>query len=92
MKFLKIISEKENPLFKRKEVYVEIESDTSIKKEDAEKMISKEFSTPEEWIAIKKISGNFGSKIFHISAFVYNSKEIKEEVEPKPKKAAAQPA
>ena len=36
----------------------------------------------------KKISGNFGSKIFHISAFIYNSKEMKEDIEPKSKKTA----
>ncbi|MEK6842549.1 MAG: hypothetical protein AABX84_01940 [Nanoarchaeota archaeon] len=94
MKFLKVISEKENPLFKRKEVYVEIESESVPKKEYAEKIISEKFSTPEEWIAIKKIDGRFGSRIFRITASLYHSKEIKEQTEPKSKKtvqAAAPP-
>ena len=67
---------------------MEIESNGSIKKSDAEKIISDKFSATEDSVAVKKISGNFGSKIFHISAFVYDSKELKEQTELKPKKVA----
>ena len=89
MEHFKIISDVKNPLFKRKEVMVEIESSSSIKKSDAEKIISDKFSATEDSVAVKRISGNFGSKIFHISAFVYDSKELKEQTELKPKKVAA---
>src|SRR3989344_1544395 len=88
MNNLKIISEHENPLFGRKEITIEIVSLGSVKKSEAEKIISEEFSTPEDCVAIKKIFGNFGSNIFHISFFVYDSKEAKEKTELKPKKAA----
>ena len=90
MKDLKIISEKENPLFKRKEIHVEIEAVSSPKKEDAEKSISEKFSVPTENIAIKKIDGRFGSRIFRITASLYHSKEIKEQTEPKSKKTVVQ--
>lgn len=89
MEHVKIISEKKNLLFKRKEAEVEIESHSSVKKSDAEKIIAQKFSTTEDCVAVKKIFGNFGSNIFYIVAFIYDSKEIKEQTEPKPKKAAA---
>ena len=89
MEHFKIISDVKNPLFKRKEVMVEIESSSSIKKSDAEKIISDKFSATEDSVAVKRISGNFGSKIFHISAFVYDSKELKEQIERKSKKIVA---
>ena len=88
MEHFKIISDVKNSIFKRREVFVEIESNGSIKKSDAEKIISDKFSATEDSVAVKKISGNFGSKIFHISAFVYDSKELKEQTELKPKKVA----
>jgi len=90
---MKIINQKENHLFGRKEVYAELQVETTPKKQDVEKLISEKFGVPGENIEVKKISGKFGSKNFGITAFVYDSKKLKEEVESRPKgKAAATPA
>lgn len=86
---MKIISQKENILFNRKEVRAEIESETTPKKQDVEKFLSEKFGVPNEGVEVKKISGKFGSKNFEITAFIYDSKELKEQIEPRQKKKAA---
>lgn len=85
-----IISEKENKLFKRKEIEASTKSEIVPKKETILKMISKKFSVPEENIKIKKINGKFGSKLFKFTANVYTSKEDQERTEIKSKKKKKQ--
>lgn len=86
---MKIINQKENILFNRKEIRAEIESEMTPKKQDVEKFLSEKFGIPNENIEVKKISGKFGSKNFEIMAFVYDSKELKEQIEPRQKKKTA---
>lgn len=86
MSNLTILKQKENPLFNRKEVEVNFESNVPPKMQEAEEVLSKEFSTSPESVKIKKIAGKFGSREFIISANVYNSKEDKEKTEIKSKK------
>ena len=74
----KIIDEKKNPLFDRKEVILEVESEITPSHAEVGKIISEKFKTSSEAFQIKKIQGNFGSKIFKISANIYPSKEEKE--------------
>ena len=62
MKNFKILTEKENPLFKRREITTNIEAEITPSRADTERLISEEFSTQPENIKIKKISGKFGSK------------------------------
>lgn len=81
-----ILNQRENPLFKRNELELSIEADTTPKTDETESMIAKEFSTNEENVKIKKIKGKFGSKKFIITANVYHSKEEKDNIEPKSKK------
>ncbi len=83
---LKIIQEKENPLFNRKEIQVSVEAQVTPSNPDIEKLISEKFSTQIENIKIKKISGKFGSKTFIVLANIYASKKDKENIEPKKKK------
>jgi ribosomal protein S24E len=83
---LTIIKQKENPLFKRKEVEVNFESNVPPKTQEAGEILSKEFSTTPESVKIKKIAGRFGSRSFIISANIYHSKEDKETTETKSKK------
>ena len=85
MNKIKIIQGIENPLFQRKEVIIEIESDSNITHADAEKVLSKEFSSDTNKIKIKKIEGNFGESTFKISANIYKNQETKEKIEPKQK-------
>ncbi len=86
MKMLKIINQRENPLFNRKEVIIIVESTVAPKISDTEAFIAKEFSTSNENVKIKKIKGRFGSTNFTITANVYHSKEDKNKIEPKSKK------
>jgi ribosomal protein S24E len=81
----KIIEEKQNPLFKRKEIKIIVESLISPSVKDAEKIISEKFSGSEESVKIKKVGGKFGRNTFLISANIYSSKEDKDKTEQKPK-------
>ena len=83
---LTILKQKENPLFNRKEIEVVFESSVPPKMNEAEEILSKEFSSSPENIKVKKISGKFGSTNFLISANIYDSKENKEKIEIKSKK------
>lgn len=81
----KILEQKENHLFKRKEIKIIVESPISPSIKDAEKIVSEKFSGNEESIKIKKVGGKFGRNTFLISANIYQSKEDKEKTEKKPK-------
>ena len=83
---LKVTSEKKNPLFNRKEIILEVESEITPSHIEAEKIVSEKFKATSETFKIKKIHGKFGSKVFQISANIYSSKEEKENIEAKPKK------
>lgn len=80
-----IIEEKQNFLLNRKEVKVIVEAAKNPSYEEAEKIISEKFDTPLELVVIKAIKGKFGMNSFLISAFIYKSKEDKEQFEPKKK-------
>jgi len=84
-----VLNKKENPLLKRKEVELKVDSDIPLKTSEAEEIISKEFSSTPESVKIKRISGQFGSRCFVIKANVYDSKEEKEKTERKSKKEKA---
>jgi len=86
MENLKVINEKENPLFGRKEIKIEIKSEITPKKTDVSKLISEKFSSKPENILVKKIAGKFGSKNFTVSANIYNSKKERDEIELRSKK------
>lgn len=86
MENFKIITEKENPLFNRKEIQASVEAEITPSSEDVKTLISEKFSVQAGSIKIKKISGKFGSKVFTIVANIYKSKEDKDKTEPKSKK------
>ena len=78
---LKEIKKHENLLFKRHEIEVVVESESSPKNSEVEKSLSEKYSIPVENIEIKSIKGHFGSNEFLITANIYSSKEEKEETE-----------
>jgi ribosomal protein S24E len=80
------IQQKENQLFNRKEIQINLESEITPTHQYVEKLISEKFSTSPENINIKNILGRFGSKTFTINADVYSSKKDKENAEHKSKK------
>ncbi len=80
---LKILNEKKNPIFDRREIEVNVVMDITPKIKEAEELIGKEFSANPENVKIKKIKGRFGSNSFIITANIYSSKEEKDKVETK---------
>lgn len=85
METTKLINEKENPLFNRREIILGIKTEKTPSKAEAEKLISEKFSTNSENIKVKTIEGRFGSKEFKITANIYKSPKDKEDIEIKPK-------
>ncbi len=85
MKNLKIINQRENPLFNRKETEISIETDVAPKIKEAEEFVAKEFSSHADNVKIRKIRGRFGSNNFIITASIYHSKDDKDNIEPKSK-------
>jgi len=83
---LKILEEKHNQLFRRKEIIASLDSEITPSRSHILELLSKKFETPKENIKIKGIRGNFGIKNFSIEANIYHSKEEKEMVELKKKK------
>ncbi len=83
---IEIINEKKNPIFNRKEIILEVESEITPNYVEIEKIVAEKFKTTPESLKIKKINGNFGSKKFIIDANIYSSKEEKESIEAKSKK------
>ena len=86
---LKIISQKENPLFKRKEIEAEFDSEVSPRREDLAKLVAHKFSSNAEGIMIKRVVGKFGSKTFSLAANIYSDKQTKNSVELRKKKEDA---
>src|SRR3989338_1501085 len=82
---VKILQEIENPLFKRKEIKIIIDSVSTPTIEDSKKLVSEKFSKPIEAIAIKSVKCKFGRKTFKIEANVYNSAKDKDKTDPKQK-------
>ena len=89
---IKIIDEKKNPLFNRKEIVLEVKSEITPSRSEIEKIVSEKFKTSSETFKIKKIQGRFGSKTFKINVNVYSSKEEKEDIEAKSKKEVVEKA
>lgn len=83
---LKILEEKNNPLFRRKEIKASLKSEITPSRSHILELLSKKFEIPKENIKIKGIRGNFGVKDFSIEANIYHSREEKEAVELKKKK------
>jgi len=83
---LKILEEKNNPMFKRREIKAVIASEITPSRNAILELLSKKFDAPVENIKIKSIKGNFGANNFSIEANIYSSKQEKEIVELKKKK------
>ena len=80
---LKIISTKENPLFDRKEIVCEIESKTPVKNEEILSSLAGEVKKPTDNVVIKSVKGKFGTNKFVVIGKVYDTKELREEMEGK---------
>lgn len=72
---IKIIEEKVNALFSRREVKVEVKTEVVPSQDEAKKIITEKFSCDENVVKIRKIEGRFGAQSFIITADIYDSKE-----------------
>lgn len=82
----KVLSERENHLFNRKEVRIQIPSQVSPSYKEVEEFCAKHFNTSEDAVKIKNLKGKFGSKEFVANVNVYKSKHDKDKIERKSKK------
>ena len=72
---IKIIEEKKNALFSRREVKVEIKVQVTPSKEETKKIIADKFKVDENLIRIRDILGKFGISLFTVRADIYDSVE-----------------
>ena len=86
MENFKVIEQKENPLFNRKEIQFNVQANITPSRMEIGKLISEKFSTQIENIKIKEIHGRFGSKTFKVTTFIYKSEQDKDKLEIKKKK------
>lgn len=83
---LKIIEEKKNDLFKRKEIIAEVHSLKIPSKEEILEMVAKKFSADKNTIVVERVRGKFGVSAFKFFAKVYSSEQEKDKIERKSKK------
>ncbi len=83
---LKILNEKHNALFGRKEIIAQINSEITPNRLQILDLISKKFTCPIDHIKIAGIRGGFGVKSFTVEASIYGSLGEKDAVELKKKK------
>lgn len=86
MQDFKIINERDNRLFKRKEIAFEVTSQSAPSRLETVRFISERLSASPEKIKIKSIDGKFGSHKFHGNVFIYDSEEDRKKTELKKKK------
>lgn len=85
MENFKVLNERENPLFNRREIRFAVNSKASPTYEKIKEFVSERFSSPKEFIKINKAGGRFGSNEFIIDINIYKTKKDFERVEGKPK-------
>ncbi|ENO11846.1 ribosomal protein S24E [Thermoplasmatales archaeon SCGC AB-539-C06] len=89
---IKIIEKKENPLLARTKILAEISFEKATPSNDeVKKQIASEVKADENLVVVKNIYTQYGSTSAKVTAFVYNSKEDLEKIEPKPKKEEKKP-
>ena len=80
---MRILAEKDNFLFDRKEVKVVVDAEKNPSFQEAENIISEHFKADKDLIVIKQIKGKFGRRSFLIISFIYKSVQDKERIERK---------
>tara|TARA_Y100000310_G_scaffold288212_1_gene313671 strand:+ start:13521 stop:14057 length:537 start_codon:yes stop_codon:yes gene_type:complete len=83
---MELKSNTRNDLFKRDEVSYELESEKNPGFDEIRKKVSENIKKPEENINVYNIKGNFGSKLFKVDAYVYDSADDLNKAEQKTQK------
>lgn len=82
---MEVIEEFNNELLKRKEIIVSSAYESNPGFERVCKDVAGKFKADEALVVVRRIGSSFGSGEFVIDAFVYESVEAKNNVEPKKK-------
>ncbi len=82
---MKMIKDFRNNLMKRREVQFSIEAGSNPGVMKMQENCAHHFKVEADRVVIKKLWNNFGSNEFFAEAFVYDSLEDKNSIEPKPK-------
>jgi len=80
-----VIKDLRNELLKRREVKLIVKENKNPGFANALKIIAEQFNAKEENIAVKEVKSKFGRDTFLIDAFIYDSIEDKNRIEPKKK-------
>jgi ribosomal protein S24E len=88
---LKIVSAVENPLLKRKHVVgsLTFAGEKTPSNKDTVAAVAKAIGGKEDAVAVRRIETVFGSTTANVDAYVYESKELLEKTEARPKKKEA---
>ncbi len=82
---MNILEKKKNLLLGREEMIFEVEQQKTPSFLEVESMLHDKLKVDKEVIVVKEIKGLFGNKKFRVRAFLYNSSQEKEKIEPKKK-------
>ncbi|MEM4260203.1 MAG: hypothetical protein QXG00_03130 [Candidatus Woesearchaeota archaeon] len=79
-----IISEKENPIFYRKELKVELSFDKiPPSRLEIRKELSKQLGANEDSIIVESINNQYGKQVSHLLIYVYDNNEYAKKIESK---------
>lgn len=82
---MNIFQDTHNALLKRREISLKVSASSNPGFTQALNMIAEKTHAKEEQIVIKAVRSTFGSNMFVIEAYVYNTRADKERVEPRKK-------
>ena len=82
---MKVIDNFRNDLLSRREIKAVVSSNGNPGFAEAGKMVSKNLKVVEENIVVRNVLSKFGRDNFLIDAYVYDSEEHKNKIEPKKK-------
>ncbi|MEK6824564.1 MAG: hypothetical protein AABY02_01800 [Nanoarchaeota archaeon] len=82
---MNILNEHMNKLLKRREIVLNLEQTSSPAHAHVLELVASHFKVAPEQVAVKKIGSHYGSHHFTIEAFVYDSPELKQQIEPRVK-------
>ncbi|MCH7568630.1 MAG: hypothetical protein IIA87_04370 [Nanoarchaeota archaeon] len=82
---MNILKDFRNDLLKRREVEVSEEYDVNPGFSKVLENVTEYFKVNKDVVVIKKIGSSFGTHIFLINVFIYDSVSFKEKIEPKKK-------
>lgn len=83
---MNILDNKRNDLMKRNEISAVKEESKTPTMEEVQSEISALLKKDASLVAVKDIKGGFGVRKFTVKVNVYDSEEMKNRIEPKPKK------